>query len=229
MPLAAVEKYAGPPLAERAWTVERAQDAVIRPGERTLSAVMGAEAASRGAEPDSMAWDSWRRPDGRWAVVATFDASGSSRSATWIFDPRSKAVIADDAEASRLATEDVVIPLRPGRRHHTQIIPTGTRDSDRSELRGAVTDQGFDAEPVVTKHTDDSDGEDIEVDDVVAEVIEIAEAPSAEQASTEEAARAEAVQEALDVPAETPRKSKRGRRASVPSWDEILFGSQGDD
>jgi hypothetical protein len=205
MPLPAVERYAGPPLAERAWTVERAQEAVIRPGERSLSAVMGAEATARGAGPDDIAWDAWRRPDGRWAVVATFDADGSSRRATWIFDPRSKAVVADDAEASRLATEDVVIPMRSSRRHHTEIIPT------TSTSRA----QKVDVEVVAAK-TAAEDGE------AVAEVIEISDAGSDDEA-------ADHIQQALDVPAESTRKSKRGRRASVPSWDEILFGSQSED
>jgi hypothetical protein len=209
MPLAAVERYAGPPLAERAWTVERAQEAVIRPGERTLTAVMGAEATARGAGPDEIAWDAWRRPDDRWAVVATFEADGSSRRATWVFDPRSKAVVADDAEASRLATEDVVIPMRSSRRHHTEIIPTTSTSRAKK----------VDAEEVSAKAGAVGD-EPAEED--VAEVIEITDAGSDDETGDD-------IQQALDVPAEPIRKSKKGRRASVPSWDEILFGSQSED
>ncbi len=226
MPLAAIERYAGPPLAERAWTVERAQDAVIRPGERSLAAVMGAEAAARGAEPDSIAWDSWRRPDGRWAVVATFDADGSSRRATWIFDPRSKAVVADDAEASRLATEDVVIPMRSSRRHHTEIIPTAPTTVTEDVVAEEIVVEEVVVDEVVVEMSDDASDSVVEetlTEEIVAEVIEITEAA----ADGDEGA--EHVQETLDVPAEPARKTKRGRRASVPSWDEILFGSQSDD
>lgn len=226
MPLASIERYAGPPLAERAWAVERAGDSVIRPGDRSLAAVMGAEAAALGTDPETIEWDSWRRPDDRWTVVATFDAQGKSHRATWIFDARSKAVIADDAEASRLATEDVVIPMRAGRRHHTEIIPTGL-DSSRGS---AVSTSDVAHEPEVSSSVEIV--EEIEVVEEVAEVIEITEANAAgdSTSATDEEAPAP-VQEALDVPAEpTPRKAKRGRRASVPSWDEILFGSQaGDD
>jgi hypothetical protein len=45
-------------------------------------------------------------------------------------------------------------------------------------------------------------------------------------AAEEPAAVAEAATEADDEPAIAPRRPTRGgRRAAVPSWDEILFGA----
>jgi hypothetical protein len=187
MDAAAIERFSGPPLAERAWVSDQARACVVRPGNEDLQTLVQRDVRGKG----ELVWDSWRRPDGRWTVVAAIGED--SPVSTWLYDPRSRSIQPDDAASHRLASEDVVVPLRPS--NSTLSLP---RDEPPAPAR----------------------------DDVAP-----AETPSAEDDAAAEDARDTASgsasePEGADAPAEAPRsKSRKGRRASVPRWDEILFGS----
>lgn len=197
MPLAGVERYAGPPMAERYWAAERARACHIRPGDRSLQTIMELEAAARGIPADRVTWDAWRRADGRWMILVGFDQDSSAPAAAWIYDARSGSVVAEDEPAQRLANEDVVIPFHGGRRHHTEVIPLS---------------------------------DDPMSDDPVSDDDKAVEGPS-EDLGHETPSAIEPEQTVIDLPtqAEPVKPAKRGRRASVPSWDEILFGSNQSD
>ena len=133
-------------------------------------------------ERDSRAWDAWRRPDGRWTVVAA--VGDSAPLSTWIYDPRSRSVQPDDAAAHRIASENVVVPLRSTT--STVAIERETPAVDEPEAPPAA----------------------VAVDD---------ETPDESSAPEPEAE---------DLPPTTSRgKARKSRRASVPRWDEILFGA----
>ena len=92
-----IMSYATPVLAERAHIAERAQRASIRrrAGEgptRILGDTVAEQLRSRNIDPDSVEWDSWRRDDGRWALVASLRADDRPRRAEFVFDVR----VADD-------------------------------------------------------------------------------------------------------------------------------------
>ena len=72
--------YATPVLAERAHIAERAQRASVRrkAGEgssRMLGDAVADQLRSRNVDPESVAWDAWRREDGRWTLVADYRAA----------------------------------------------------------------------------------------------------------------------------------------------------------
>ncbi|QWZ09473.1 DUF3071 domain-containing protein [Nocardioides panacis] len=87
--------YATPVLAERAHIADRAQRASVRrkAGEgpaRLLGDVVAERLRTRNVDPASVEWDSWRREDGRWTLVADYRAGERARHAEFVFDaPRS--------------------------------------------------------------------------------------------------------------------------------------------
>lgn len=177
MSVDSIERFSGPPLAERGYIVEQARSCVVRPGTDDLETLVGRELSA--ADPDALAWDAWRREDGRWTVVAS--PGDDARASTWIYDPRSRSLHAEDAVAHRLASADVVVPLR---------ATTATV---------ALT-------PELEVESTPPHGE-----------------PPAEESPGAAAAQPPTV---TDEESASPRqKPRKGRRASVPRWDEILFGA----
>ena len=108
IPLARVQRYEGPVLAEREHMVRRAQ-AVEVPGRLPSHDVLRGHAAyyhvSLGemvayrlslhrVSASAVEWDSWRRPDGQWTVVARFElpegapsSIGEEPPAQWTYHP----------------------------------------------------------------------------------------------------------------------------------------------
>ncbi len=88
-----VERYAEPPLRERAYIVELAQRAEVRgpSGTHTLGELVAD--TWRGAQ-----WDAYRTEDGRWRVIA----SSERDRATWIYEPAGRSVHAVDDRAAGL-------------------------------------------------------------------------------------------------------------------------------
>lgn len=171
-PLEKVQRYADPPLAERAFIVQVAQASSVS-GDLTLTELAGQVVAALGLA--DLQWDAFRRTaDGRWVVTA--EVPGSERQAVWSYDP-------DD------------------RNVHAQ--------NDFARILMGVGDP--------------NEG----VDDALDDRPHLVAVPP-ERSVSEPDPRADTL--TLDVrvePSPAPRKSK-SRRASVPSWDEILFGTQRD-
>ena len=116
-PLVALERYEAPVIAERAYIADLARSTRIGrdSGAPVLADLVTDRLASRGVDPESVAWDAWREPDEPWQVAADFRADGRSVRALWVFDHTARAVTAQDNE-SRWLTEtellDVPIPKR---------------------------------------------------------------------------------------------------------------------
>jgi len=102
MPLDKVSGFAVPVLAEREFIVEQARKTSVRqlrssggPGQ-LLGDLVDDSVASGGLVPESAAWDSWRREDGKWTVVVSTDIVAAP--ATFLFDVKGRYVLpADDA------------------------------------------------------------------------------------------------------------------------------------
>ena len=186
MDAAAIERFSGPVLAERAWVSEQARACVVRPGNEDLDTLVQRDV--RGKAEGALAWDAWRRPDGRWTVVASM--GDDSPVSTWVYDARSRSVQPDDAASHRLASEDVVVPLRP-----TSSTVSLPREEHVPAPAGA---------PQPAAPAPDDAHEDTSPAIVADQVADESEKTASEPARS---------------------KSRKGRRASVPRWDEILFGA----
>ena len=89
-----VMPYAAPVLAERAHVAQRAQRASLRrrPAEgggasaRTLGDAVGSHLRGRNVDPDTVAWDAWRREDGRWTLTGAYTTGDRVGAAHFSFD-----------------------------------------------------------------------------------------------------------------------------------------------
>jgi hypothetical protein len=203
-----VMPYAAPVLAEREHVAERAQRSSIRrpAGEArtTLGDAITAHLHARNVDPEVIDWDAWRREDGRWALSGRFSIQGRQGLAELTFDQPGNFVVLDNDDARWLVGDlsDPVAepPAEPGVRR-LSAVPT---DDDQLTLGDDVI--GITDEPIEA-FLDDRPGLD-------------------ESELVEEAADAAALDDEPlepEEPRRRPVKKTRGR-ASVPSWDEIMFG-----
>ncbi len=137
IPLAKVQRYEGPVLAERehiAGQARKVEVAAPAPGHDAYRSVFGDHPASledmvkhrltaHGVEPATLEWDSWRRPDGSWNVVARFEpkpggpsAIGEEPPAMWTFNPARKSLQNANRWAQQLSELEPLEGPVPARR-----------------------------------------------------------------------------------------------------------------
>ena len=234
--------YATPVLAERAHVADRALRASVRRKNsegpaRILWDAVAERLRGRNVDPASVEWDAWRREDGRWTVVADYRSGESTRHAEFLYDVPGRYVLAEDDEARwlvgeqtasrgpqpRTATgprrlsavgaddelplgEDAIGMVSDAPAEAPAEAPADDATEDLSATAAAVRATG-DADWIATQASERPAPVELgsESDDEVAEP---------DDAEPEKAAEPEAPR----------RSSKKGRRASVPSWDEIMFG-----
>jgi Protein of unknown function (DUF3071) len=118
VPVDRILRFAGPVLDEREHVAARARRAALRrPGvdgpAPLLEDSVVRRVAEQGHDPEQVAWDAWRRGDGRWVVSAGWRAGAKSRSAQFVFDPAGRSVLPDDDEARYVAGEKPPPPAPP--------------------------------------------------------------------------------------------------------------------
>jgi hypothetical protein len=216
--------YAGPVLAERAHVAERAQRSSVRrvPGEsagwaRTLGDSVEAHLRSANVDPSTVGWDAWRREDGRWTLVAHFETAERSGTAEFTYDAPGSYVVLDNDHARWLVGEVVAgaAPPQPrndleeARLRRLSAVPEGELPLGDDAIELVTSDGPEPTETPVEAFLDESPASD---DPALRE--EAAEAADRDDgAGTDES----------EPPARRQVQKKRGR-ASVPSWDEIMFG-----
>ncbi|MFB7464953.1 septation protein SepH [Streptomyces sp. NPDC056224] len=254
IPVDRVRRFEGPVLAERAFMAERARKTPVRrPGENTgpqLGEAVQERLSLRGADKESVQWDSWRRDDGTWEVLLVYLVAGEPHSASWTYDPPRRLVVAVDDEARSLIGEsdDLPAPPEPSFPFVPRIarLPRD-RPLDRALDRQLERPTAPQPDPEEERDTLTSLLEAVPSfrgDMVVPDRTE----PPAEEAEVEEppapAASAGAGSAYADVlmprtvaghrdrlTGTTDRQAEAdgvrpGRRAAVPSWDEIVFGTR---
>lgn len=243
----AIMPYVAPVLAEREHVAERALKASLRrtPGEgtaahtqsRVLGDAVAAHLRATGADPAEVTWDAYRRETGRWVLTGAYTAAGRTGTARFTYDAPGNYALSDNDDARWLVGDVLPEPepatparddLRQARERRLVAVP-----ADELPLGGDAPDElplgdSFDQAMGLVA------GEAAEtlVDIPEPRAPRAPQAPAAdepiratgEEPSAEEAAAAaEAEAEAEQARHRRPVQKKRGR-ASVPSWDEIMFG-----
>jgi Protein of unknown function (DUF3071) len=225
IPIERVRRFEGPVLAEREYRAQEAQRATVRsPGDSGPGPRLGEVVAERlvelGASPDDARWDSRKRSDGNWQVQLMFTAGGRSQAAEWVFDPRRRHIIPDDDQAASLCLFADDLPAlsftAPGPATAT-VTPIASRLGGQAAQHPEPRGSGVPPLPA-TAHGAAQPGPPGAAGQAVRE-------PDGERRPT---ATAPADDGPPDPARERPvRKAAggRSRRASVPSWDEIMLGN----
>ncbi|MEW2162241.1 septation protein SepH [Streptomyces sp. NPDC007084] len=268
IPVDRVRRFEGPVLAERAFMAERARKTPVRrPGENVgpqLGEAVQERLTIRGAEKDTVQWDSWRRDDGTWEVMLVYRVAGEPHAASWTYDPPRRLVQAVDDEARSLIgeSEDLAAPEpsfpfvpriarlprdRPldralDRQMERPSLPaappepaeeTGERDSLTSLLEAVPSFRGDMVVPERPAATTAQRPVTEEPDTEPEEEEPPAPAASAGAGSAyADVLMPRSVGSHRDrLVGSTDRQAEAdgvrpGRRAAVPSWDEIVFGTR---
>jgi hypothetical protein len=236
-PLDKVARYAEPPLGERAYMAEQARDVEIsrsRGGSTLHQSVC--TRLSVNPEGSEVTWDSYRADDGRWVVTAYHAHQGVG---TWYYEAVGRTVHPADASARALmggGPTEVADDPRPltvdtTPAHHDATPATPVDDADHS-----ADDSGDDLDepqqaprPRLVSITSDPTSD--ATSDETSEGDEASDTPTS-ASSAASASSATAQDTLIPDDAGTPKRAKRTKskrgRASVPSWDEILFGATKD-
>ncbi len=109
-PVAKLMPFAGPALDEREYHAARAQKALLH-GSTSAAATLGTAVAAHFKtfyeDPEIIVWDSYRRPDGRWQVSASYTTEPRAGTAVFVYDIPGNFVFADNDDALWLTGEAV--------------------------------------------------------------------------------------------------------------------------
>ena len=224
VPIERVRWFEGPVLAERAYKAQEAQSAMVRrpgdsgPGPR-LGEVVTERLGALGSSADDAQWDSTKRGDGSWQVQLVFSSGGRARTAEWIYDPRRRHATPADEGAAMLSLPQADLPPELARRPgEATVTPLQPRFSSASAPGGRQARRVAEAPP---RRTDAAPPAERAPDPEPPAEPELHQPPAA--------AGEEPHGQADPAPAATQAGRRaaggRGRRAPVPSWDEIMFGS----
>lgn len=247
----AIMGFATPVLAERAHVAQTAQRASVRRSgdsaavARTLGLAVETYCADHGLHEEDFEWDAWRRPDGRWVLVAEYAVGGTPRRAEFTHDLPGRYVVAESDDARRLTgqlpetTAHASRPSPPDAPRRLSAVPDQdelplgddalelVREREAEQRRAQEPDLGPTPEPLAAEprapqgqSPDAGDTEDTAPVDVPPET-PVDDAPAAR----EEDAADDPEPKPDDQPARPARSAGRKKgRSSVPSWDEIMFG-----
>ncbi|KAA6211665.1 septation protein SepH [Streptomyces filamentosus] len=256
IPVDRVRRFEGPVLAERAFMAERARKTPVRrPGENSgpqLGEAVQERLLLRGADKDTVQWDSWRRDDGTWEVLLVYRVAGEVHTASWTYDPPRRLVQAVDDEARALIgeTDDTLAAPEPSFPFVPRIArlprdrpldraldrqldriapappaePEEERDSLTSLLEAVPSFRG---DLVVPEQPDTEPSDEVEAEEPPAPA-----ASAGAGAAYADVLMPRAVSGHRDrLHGATDRQAEAdgvrpGRRAAVPSWDEIVFGTR---
>ncbi|SEE62034.1 Protein of unknown function [Streptomyces sp. 3213] len=257
IPVDRVRRFEGPVLAERAFMAERARKTPVRrPGENAgpqLGEAVQERLTLRGAEKDTVQWDSWRRDDGTWEVLLVYRVAGEPHSASWTYDPPRRLVQAVDDEARSLigesddlsATPEPSFPFvpriarlprdrpldraleRPERPAlpSPEVVEESERDSLTSLLEAVPSFRGDMVVPERPSETPEEPVEEPEAEEPPAPAASAGSAYADVLMPRSVGAHRDRLIGSTDRQAEADGV-RPGRRAAVPSWDEIVFGTR---
>ncbi len=208
--LGRIRKYEQPVLQERYFISEKARQTEIRRarGSANFNDIVQERVANGGGAVTSMRWDSWRREDGRWNIALSFMGKKGESEAHWVFDS-AVSTIAPLNEVARWlidSPEELTEDVKPAPR--LVAVPQTPANESDPELPSWVTPEGQ--------------------SDPAAQTMPL---PKPDLAKTSMFSPTEELTETASESASTPTESveekpnPKPKRASVPSWDEILFGS----
>lgn len=223
-------------------------------GARTLGEATETALREHNVTADTVDWDSWKRADGRWTLTAAYSCQARTGTATFAFDSPGNFVVAEDDDARWLVgelpdatTQDLTDDLSAVRRRRLAAVADDDQlplGDDAIELVTEASADQPEAIPTEPTHGDPMLGAEQPAEAFLDQVFarqnfdpagletavrEIGGDFDSEGAQVDGAAAVDPedtdadLDDAADVPHRRQVRKTRGR-ASVPSWDEIMFG-----
>ncbi len=237
-----VLRFAGPVIAERQHTCAQAREVELRDGgtSRTVEDTVLSVLTAGGVEIELVEWDAWRREDGRWALLASWDpvdtvAVGATE-ALWIYDPAGRTVVSDDQASAWLLGDQPTLaveqvdgrPLLVGLPSHDDSDAWDDDSADPDAALTAIVDRDSGAQVVDLMDRPPAEPDDPSPLADLYDTLPGLARPEGGRASRR--SRRKASRETPSASTAEPEKSTGSKgRASVPSWDEILFGTRSPD
>jgi len=218
-PLDKVLRYAEPLLQERAYIAEQAQNVEVRRSGSSIS-LRDSSLKALGEGGQGLSWDAYRREDSRWIVVATFGAGDKARVAQWTYDPAGRNLhpLDDQARALMGVAHEALTPAAVEVISDALDLAREEPESPRPRLVAVPDPQTVILErPEPEDHLEQAPMNDRAVDERSTPAPVAAPAPVP--------APAPAPAPVQNKPATAAKPRGRKGRASMPSWDEILFGT----
>jgi hypothetical protein len=224
------------------------------PGPR-LGDIVTERLAELGVPVEEAQWDSRKRGDNSWQVQLMFTIGGRPLMAEWVFDPRRRHVTPADDDAARLSLPEAdLAELAPASRAPARatVTPIGSRLAAasppapaprRPEPEPAVSQariaEAHQARTAETREARTAEAPAPRAAEARSPRVAEAHSPRAAEARPAHAAEARPAAEVAetepDAESQEPAVPQRGRarkaaggrsrRSSVPSWDEIMFGT----
>ena len=235
--------YAAPVLAEREHVAERAQRSSIRrragespestsaPGAPARTRVLGdavtAHLRSLDVSPAAVEWDAYRREDGRWALTADFETDQRKGSAVYAYDAPGNFVVSENDHARWLIGELAAEPAaerpaasRPrGLERRLSAVPSDELPLGDDAIEMVSNDDAPATADLTETAARGRAAERPEGSSFRDSVLVDESAPD-----RPEQAGGSAPDPAGEEPVAKRPARKKGARASVPSWDDIMFG-----
>lgn len=207
--LSRIRKYEQPVLQERYFISEKARQTEIRRarGSANFNELVEIRVANGGGIVSSMRWDSWRRDDGRWNIALSFMGKKGESEAHWVFDSAVSTIapLNDVARWLLDTPEEFIEDEKPTPR--LVAVPQTESITNEPELPTWVTPAGQTDPAAQTMPIPKPD---------LAKTSMFSPTNTVSETKPEPPAPSESVEE---------KPNPKPKRASVPSWDEILFGS----
>ena len=235
IPLERIKRFEPPVLQERYWISKRARETEIRRahGSASFDEIVQTRIMHGGGDIESTKWDAWKREDGRWNIACSFIGKKGETEAHWAYDP-DVATIAPLDDVGRWLLD--VTPEMPHNQTIEHVPPKLVSvpkiveeivEEVVEEIPNWVTPQGVKQDVSNTVPIPVQEPEKPKVvtpPRIPAPVKKVVE-PVQVVNVVEETLIVEEIEEPVAV-TEAPHVPK-SKRAAVPSWDEILFGSKG--
>ena len=197
-----IERYSHPILQERSYIISLAQKAEIKKLKSTLNEVVEAKLSPRGVDMKNCEWNAYRNEDGTWQILLEYPTRDGKGNATWRFESTKRRIESDDDGARWIMDEEpapieaVVRPIRSEEAPPRLI-------SIRSTPTVASIDEYLDDTADLDEKSQVVDEGNLDLDQELSDELELD----------------------VEIPSDARRDGVK-RKVSIPSWDDIMFGTR---
>ncbi len=233
-----IERFAHPVIEELGHMIDLAKSIRIEmPADRfnevtkkTFGEIVEGKLHSAGAK--SISWSAKRGENSVWEISVGFETDGNEGGATWTFDPRNYLLTPETGSAQSLsnpiATFDTPVPVK--RAQPEQPVDTVVTE-DKLQAFRKRREEAAPVAPVIPEPEPEPVLESFEPEPESEPVVELTSVQVTEVIPVDigEESQVEAEPAPEDEPAVKESGAHKKTRAPMPSWDEIVRGTQTDE